>query len=198
MFLFLVAFISLSAASQITYNAKIGAGFSNVYGGDYVEYSSKFVGKIGFGIEKPLSSNFSFMPSIEVALKGTKSSEEFFGEKEELDVNLWYIQMPLLVTYRINLTDSWNSVLKVGPYLAYGFSGKVKDNYSVGGEMEKDDYDFFSDENGNRFDAGLVFGLDFEYHRYVIGAEYELGLTKLQKNFGEKMGAFYITLGYKF
>ena len=59
-------------------------------------------------------------------------------------------------------------------------------------------------DTANRFDAGIILGADFEYHRFVAGVEFEYGLTNIV-DYGVDSGtvniknvAGYITVGYKF
>ena len=41
--------------------------------------------------------------------------------------------------------------------------------------------------------------VDFEYHRFVFGVEYELGFVSITKGDGAlRNGAFYATVGWKF
>lgn len=106
--------------------------------------------------------------------------------------SFYYIQVPVLAAYRINLTNKWNLTLKAGPYLACALSGRAKSDI--------ENFNIFGDEGaGRRVDVGFDFGLDCEYQRYVFGVEYELGFLDMVNN-GYKMknAAFYVTIGYKF
>lgn len=177
-----------TASAQITWNAKGGLGLAKCTG--ELESSGKFVAKAGVGIEKPLNANWSLMPSLELAWKGYDFDEEEGGYSETAD--MFYLQIPVLAAYRMNLNDSWNLVLKAGPYLAYGLFGNI--SASDDGESASEDvFDY-----AKRLDIGLDFGVDFEHHRYVIGAEYEFGLTSISEYGDIKTSAFYVTVGYKF
>ncbi|MBR4065715.1 MAG: porin family protein [Bacteroidaceae bacterium] len=175
-----------TASAQITWNAKGGLGFANCIG-DY-ETNGKFVAKAGVGIEKAFSPNWSLMPSLELAWKGYDVDDYEYSETADM----FYLQIPVLAAYRLNLNDSWNLVLKAGPYIACGLFGNISASFE--GTNESDDiFDY-----AERLDVGLDFGVDFEYHRYVIGAEYEFGLTSLSKEGDVHTSAFYVTVGYKF
>lgn len=185
-----MAVAAFSASAQITWNAKAGLGVAHCFG-DVDGLSSHFVGKIGAGIEKPFTSNWSLMPSLEIAWKGCKfdSGDENNTYKSTLDI--LYLQIPIMAAYRLNLNDSWNMTLKAGPYLAFGVYGRAKgDDRSMNV--------FSSEAGGKRFDLGLDLGVDFEYHRYVFGVEYELGFLSITKGDSVRNGAFYATVGYKF
>lgn len=183
-----VTISALCASAQITLNVKGGLGYAHCWG-DAEGLSGHFVGKIGAGIEKPFTSNWSLMPSLELAWKGAEAD---YGEglgKATLDI--LYIQIPIMAAYRMNINDSWNMTMKAGPYVAFGVYGRLKDDYE---SMNI----FTSEAGGKRFDLGLDLGLDFEYHRFVFGVEYELGFLSMTDGGDLKNGALYGTVGYKF
>ena len=72
---------------------------------------------------------------------------------------------------------------------------------SVDNWSESDSNDLFSDLDAKRFDAGIDIGVDFEYHRFVFGLEYERGFTSFAPSDGNVdiyNQAAYVTVGYKF
>ena len=84
-----------------------------------------------------------------------------------------------------------NIAVKAGPYFAYGVDGKFK----VGDQ----EIDLYKDTGAKRFDVGADVGVDFEYHRFVFGAEYEIGFSNMSSGDNTiKNMAFYLTVGYKF
>lgn len=197
-----VVFATMVASAQITWNAKAGLGMA-LCTGDGLGMESKLVGRIGVGLEKPLSSNWSLMPSLEFAMKGAKYEDDSKGDYSYSEnVSFCYIQVPILAAYRLNLSDSWNMVVKAGPYLAYAVSGNADTSYSGGGYSESESVDIFDDGmGGKRFDLGLDLAVDFECRRYVFGLEFEKGFTSIiDQEYGDKVvnAAAYVTVGYKF
>ena len=205
-----VAMLTIAASAQITWNVKAGGGIATMWGGDLDNVKPHVVAKIGVGIEKPFSSNFSLMPSLEIAWKGVKHG--FTGyyysvhadrlDVEEVDVSInydfLYVQIPVLAAYRINLNSDWNLTLKGGPYAGYCVYDHYKSEQSISGI----NYDTQSGSNEmdiKKFDAGIDLGIDIEYHRFVFGVEGEMGFLSL---FGgdAKINnlAFYASIGYKF
>lgn len=183
--LMFVAFIAMAAQAQITWNAKAGLGFAKCKS-DAEDTKNALVWKAGVGIEKPLSANWSIMPSLEFAMKGSKYD---FGEEQELSLS--YIQIPVLAAYRFHVNNSLNMVLKAGPYVAYAIKGDFE-----GYDIFEDDAD--GEAPGKRLDFGLDLGVDLEYQRYVVGFEYEYGFTSIEKDWNTKNSAMYLTIGYKF
>lgn len=184
-----VAMLTMAASAQITWNAKGGFGVATCYGSDTEGLEKHLVGKLGVGIEYPLSSNLSLMPSLEFAWKGTE--ETYADDKMTLD--LYYLQVPIVAAYRMNLTDTWNLTLKAGPYFGYAVSDKITVEYQ--GQKGSE-----SADNVKKFDAGLDVGVDFEHHRFVFGLEAEMGFCPMIKdtNIDVKNLAFYATIGWKF
>ena len=207
--LFILAFamtMAMTASAQITWNAKLGGGLAFCAGmNDEGDTKAKFVGKVGVGIEAPLTANFSLMPSLEFAMKGTKWSIKEYISGYSVDVDEtyspMYLQIPILGAYRLNLNDDWNMTLKIGPYFAYGISGKVEAEASTSGVTASGDVDLFSDLDAKRFDAGVDVGIDFEYHRFVVGLEFERGFVSFapdDEDINVYNQALYVTVGYKF
>lgn len=202
-------FVTVAASAQITWNAKAGLGIATCTG-DAEDLSSHLVGKIGVGIEKPISPNWSIMPSLEIAWKGAEYKESEPGYKEDMTLSLTYLQIPVLAAYRINLSDNWNMTIKAGPYIAYALSGEIEDKWESMGVSYKETIDIFKGKEsdtgkeedgvakGNRFDYGIDLGVDFEYQRFVFGLEYEVGFKSFMKEIDIKNAAGYVTVGYKF
>lgn len=189
--LLVVVLMALTASAQVTWNVKGGVGVASCIMEGEDEVNDKFVGKIGFGIEVPFASDWSLMPSLEMAWKGAVWEKPDFDYKETLNES--YLQIPVLVAYRLNLNPRWNMTLKAGPYVALLLSAKDKIEF-MGEEQEVD----LKDSNANNIDVGIDIGVDFEYHRFVFGLEYELGFVSMLPDVDIKNSAVYFTAGYKF
>ena len=195
---------TMAANAQVTWNVKGGAGMAVSITNANVDPKMKFVAKLGAGIETPLTPDLSLMPSLEVALKGGKYDlKDYSVEKANEQLSLTYLQIPVLLAYRVNLSGFTNMTIKAGPYLAYALSGKLKGESSHSSTSY--DVDIFSEDGKNiikkakRFDWGLDAGIDFEFRRFVAGVEYELGFLSMAPNdVSIKNQAFYLTVGYKF
>ena len=177
--------LTMTMSAKITWNAKGGVGIATLWD-TYSNLNTKLVGKLGVGIEKPLSANWSLMPSFEVAWKGFKV-EYWGGSGSDLHFNFLYLQIPIVAAYRINLSEDWNMALKAGPYIGQA----VYNHYYYKGHTGEYEIE--------KLDAGLDVGIDFEHHRFVIGVEAEMGFLKLEKySDGGRNLAFYATIGWKF
>lgn len=201
--LLLISLTTYSISAQVTWNVKGGVGFASIKSFNDEEVHSKIVGKIGLGLEIPIETDWSLILSLEMAGKGVKYDNCVLDNIEELFLH--YTQIPIVIAYRLNLSNYWNILFKAGIYFAYAFSGK--DKYEMNDEIYEEDMfgKEYKEFYGSRhFDFGLNLGLDFEYHRFVFGLEYEPGFIPIMKDKYEKSpvsnnnSASYITIGYKF
>lgn len=191
-----VLMLVMTVSAQVTWNVKAGVGTAWCNIADLGDASKKmhFVGKLGVGMELPLSADFSLMPSLELALKGANvdftDQYETFNQK----LNLTFLQLPVMGAYRLNISDRLNMVLKAGPYFAYGLSGKVKED-GESFDIYKGDEEV---KGAKRLDIGAIVGVDFEINRFVAGIEYEHGFSNIARDGSIKNAAAYVTIGYKF
>ena len=131
-----------------------------------------------------------------------------------------YLQIPLMIGARLHLGRDYHASLSVGPYAAIGVAGKTSgETYDYSSSSMQGGYQFKIDTFGsmvdgkmgnNRFDAGIALGLTFEYRRFIIGTEMQVGLVKINEqinqmiDYSEEGGYFpknfaaFFTLGYRF
>ena len=179
----LFALVSVVGFSQITgWNAKVGMNISN-YTGD-ADMNAKIGFKLGGGFEYAFDNTWSLQPSLFVSSKGAK--------QDELTINAYYLELPVMAAARFAVVDGQNVVVKAGPYLACGIAGK----YKIAGVKE----DFFGDNGGGkRFDFGLGVGVAYEINRFFVDLTGEFGLTKVYDASGSPKNLnFSIGVGYKF
>lgn len=223
----LVLLAVLAAGMMFTAKAQenswgIRAGFNlSTAGGDFKDYLKKSESgdrkaKAGFNIgviyDWGISENFYLQPGLYYTMKGVKAkdkgSETENGETYSWDyqtkINLSYLELPILASYRIKISDNVKWHINAGPYFAVGVGGKFKieekDSYDGETDSYKYDYDAFGtsdkdagideDENGNittkgvkgglkRFDFGLSFGTGVDISKFYVGVKYDLGLTNI-------------------
>lgn len=189
--LFAVMF-ALTASAQISWNVKGGIGLSKMSDTQEVDGEFKLAGKIGAGVEMPISPRWSIMPSLEFALKGAELKDDDYYNNGK--ISLTYIQLPILAKYLLAPLGRSVISLKAGPYIAYGLSG----SNDVAEKWGWYDDIYESMDDAKRIDFGLVLGANVEFSRLVFGFEYESGLIKQSAQETWRNTAAYLTLGYKF
>lgn len=116
----------------------------------------------------------------------------------QANFKLSYLEIPLMVGYRIPLKKDIYMVPAVGAYLACGAGGYAELDLIVSNEngtgryhsewnpFEDFQMEWLADTEikaFDRFDAGLRFGLSGEISRFVISFAYDLGLKKVWSGF---------------
>lgn len=139
-----------------------------------------------------------------------------------------YIEIPIRVAYRYNINKLWGVYGELGPYLAVGIGGKLRQNF------DDDSYDskktkYFTKKYAQtfmlaydmraiqRFDCGIGFRVGGEYHnQYSLTLGYDWGFTdsyindfrkNMKNDYGVMPGIplkerknhnFALTFGYRF
>lgn len=214
-----------ATAQESGFGIRASLNLSNVnnkYDGEVASEESKsdyeydFKNRVGFNIgliyDWGISESFYIQPGLYFTTRGAKieESEEDYKYEEKWKLN--YLQIPILASYRIALTDNVKWHINAGPYLAVGVGGKVKWEETYDGDTDKGDYKAFgtADEDSDeekgglkRFDAGLSFGTGVSINKFYIGLTYDLGLVNAAdkdtwKDYKMRNRNFSIGVGYNF
>ena len=177
--------LSMSAQEDSKLTVKVGVGLSSVVGSD-ADTKNAFAYNVGLFYDLSLSEKFSILPGIELVNKAWKS-DAVIGT-----VNMYYAQVPVLAAYKFNLTNDSKIVVKAGPYASYGIFGS---DLEYGGKSVGV---FDSDEGAERFEAGVLAGISYDFAQCSIGAEYSRAFTKMCSGLKQYHQSFGLTLGYKF
>jgi len=102
-----------------------GVNFQNLNGKDFNGNSLENVlttgYHIGVNIQIPIAPEFFFQPGIMISSKGAKTN----GDLLTTTTKLMYVEVPLNLVYK-GLLGKGHILIGLGPYVAYGISGKVK------------------------------------------------------------------------
>jgi hypothetical protein len=146
----------------------------------------------GVNVQIPIAPEFYFQPGLMFAVKGAKNTTTIFGAEFTDETRINYIEIPLNLVYKGALGNGFIMV-GLGPYLAYGISGK---RFIEGSSLTFErgtDYDAF-DAGGNIFagyeTAGGIF-LQLETQLGMININTEDTPTTKNTGFG-------LSLGYRF
>lgn len=218
-----IVFIILSAKayaqSPVSFQVKAGAGIASMWGKN-TEENAKFAYKVGVGMEYGFNKTWALQSFLNFASKGANEDGKDLGKAT---VNMLYLELPVMLSARLHLTETSNLVISGGPYMSYGVGGKTSVDVwlpipsSTGLQKVHQKYKlntFGSITDGNmgckRFDAGVGLGIAYEYRRIVVGLEGQLGLVKIHDGFSDlidlkelednalKNLSAFVTIGYKF
>lgn len=150
----------------------------------------------GVIVDFPIMKSFYIQSGLMLQQKGGTEVEVEGYERYETKMDPMYLEIPVLASYRYDFSSSVQLQVNVGPYFAYGISGKEKEE----GREENGEYDFFGDSI-KKFDMGLSFGagVTFASH-YYVGFAYELGLKNYcdDGDYSLKNNNWMFSVGYNF
>jgi len=115
-------------AGSMSFGVKGGVNFQNLNGkdinGDKLENDMLIGYHAGVDVQIPIAPQFYFQPGLLYSLKGAKNTYTVTGTEYTSSTKLSYIEMPLNLVYKALLGKGY-FMLGFGPYVGYGFSGKV-------------------------------------------------------------------------
>lgn len=208
---------------KIAFGVRAGLNVSNIAGeegpgsGDKLDLNSRAGFHVGAIVDIPITNGFYVQPGLLFTTRGAKEkysySEAGYSEEYTTKYRPMYLQIPVLASFRADVSESVNVQVNVGPHFAFGLGGKCKNEYSDSdGLSESQKYPFFGESTENeghfgakRFDVGLSFGAGVTLkERYYVGIVYDLGLMNMaiEKEWGKQAKFhnrnFSIQVGYNF
>lgn len=190
------SFFSTEKSDQpITFGVRAGLNFANMsWEEDHSSLSldSRTAFNVGLSVDFPLLQSMYIQSGLYLSSKGCKEK----SGSEEITMSPMYLEIPVLASYRYDISESTQLQLNVGPYFGYGIGGKY--------EAEKGDYsydeDFFEDDDINKFDCGLQIGAGVTFGKVYVGCGYQFGMANIidDSDLSVKHKNFMINVGYNF
>jgi outer membrane immunogenic protein len=179
----ILGLVALAAAADadaqgLEYGVKGGVTLADLQAGGDAEAGS-FDFRVGFAVggfvALPLGGRLEFQPEALYVQKGAKSDELGGTSTEKLD----YLDVPLLVSYRIKGSRERNIAVFGGPSVGVRLRARSNASFS-GGSFEED----VSDQvKSTEFAA--VAGLAYHRGRLVVDGRYSWGFTDIDKETGD-------------
>jgi outer membrane protein with beta-barrel domain len=148
-----------------------GEVFDQVVGHQSIDSSSKLGVAAGGYVRFPISRLFYFQPEAMYTMKGSKLTEA--NGAGELSARLHYIDVPLLLHYRVRPEQKWPGYLFGG----VNFGMKLGSSAKLSGTAAAADVDIEPALKTN--DVGIAFGGGIESGRYLYEARVTLGLSDI-------------------
>lgn len=163
---------------ELTYGVKAGVSFSTLKTG--LNAINDKSGKVGLnaGAFARIGSNIFFQPEVNYV----SFSNEYRFNNTKYESKFKQLNVPLMAGIKLMNTDQMNLRVSAGPDLYYNLNtpsapaGHKYKNLSVGGVVN----------------AGIDVG------SLTFDARYSLGLSKLNKDLGQKSNIFSVSVGFKF
>ena len=192
--------IVTAVSAQVSLGIKGGVNMSNFVYDDEVDDKNP---KIGFNIG--LAADIDFAPTMALQTGLFFSTKGFKSVNDAMDAeyteNLMYLQLPLHLAYKVDVTPGTRVVFHAGPYAAYGVGGSREAKVgNLSGERDVDK--IFGDADGQYkpFDAGLGLGVGAEMGAFLIDLGWDMGMVNISNrdNGNTKNQNAYLSVGYKF
>ena len=207
--LVLLALGTLSTYAQVSFGVK--AGYSNTGISMDAEEGSAGFSRLsswhaGVIADISLAESFSLQPQLLVSAKGAKQPGIDLGEGlpslEETKLKLTYLELPINFVYKLQ-AGAGKLFFGLGPYLAYGISGKAGEQ-KVKFDGKKDEEIEEGSEDAEKLhlkalDLGGNALVGYELKNGLLfSVNYSLGLTSINPNEGAsvKNNYFGVSVGY--
>ena len=180
----------------VSIGMKGGVNFSKLHHSDYnTDVNYKLGYHIGVEFDINLCQSLSINSGAYFIQKGYKLEVPDAQIKVHDDAK--WIEVPVLLSYRIPLSDATKFQLNLGPYFSYGLGGKQKMDYA-GGTTEMDSFDKY--DGLKRADVGLSYGCAVSVSQLLFSVSYENSLIKLGQRSSDdsKNRCISISMGYYF
>lgn len=211
-----VAALTVQAQSPFSFYAETGIGTSRLYG-RHSGSDTQISYKTGVGAEYTLNKTWALQSALEFVSIGGKDNIKYVENTLiNAKMNELYLQIPLMAATRLPLGKNYHAAVIFGPYIACGIggktSGKIPHDFDGYSRFKIDTFGSVLENNaGNRrLDGGIIVKIAFQYHKFIIGAEAQMGLVKINqqlrqvidtkefRNYLPKNFASFFTIGYKF
>lgn len=185
--------VTLVGAQSVSYSIKGGLNMSNFYGDELDDKNMKVGFHVGVGADFELAPNVALQTGLFYSAKGAKFTDTDEGDLIDANVTANYLQLPVHVAYKIDVTPGTKVVLHAGPHVAYGIGGKMK-----AGSLSIDTFD--KDFGFKPIDVGVGLGVGAEFGPILVDLGWDMGLTDISRasNGNVKNQNAYLSLGYKF
>ena len=187
-------FSTEKADLPVTFGIRGGLNVASMSEEDDKDVKSKAGFNVGVAVDFPIMQSLYIQSGLYYTTKGLKVEHKSYDRK----LNIGYLEIPVLASYRYNFNDANQLQFNFGPYFAYGLHGKVK----YDGGSYKEDYNWYDEnDDAKRFDMGLQLGLGVTLAKhYYVGLAYEFGLISQVKDSDGyfKTRNFMVNVGYQF
>jgi len=168
---------------------------------------------VGFVGDIPLADILSLQFGLILNGEGAKTTNNTFSTTTTM--NPLYLQVPGNIVIKLPITDESRVFFGAGPYVQMGIGGKETTTSSLGTtssdiKFNNDDPSTSQQEDASfdklkKFDVGINALAGIEAGSFMVGVNYDLGLTKINStesnnsaNDNNKFRTFSINVGFRF
>jgi len=174
---------------------------------DSEDFDARTSFNLGLTYESPLSKTLPIYweTGLVISDKGWSHSgeDDYDDYSYEEKLSLIYLNVPMVVSYRLQFTPDFSLQPFLGLYLGYAISGKYSWEETDYDETEKgSETKLFEKDGFKRSDMGWRYGISASYGDATASLGWESGFTNIQKKAPKNESltnkSFFLALGYKF
>ncbi len=204
---------TLASAQSASLIIKGGLNMSNFYGNNLSGKNVKPGYHGGIGLDLEFVTNISLQTGLYFTSKGAEYTTSIPSGLGEIKYNVTanYIQLPIHLAYKIDVTPGTRVFVHAGPYLAYGVGG----TRTIDSEYTPNLDQFFGEQEINTFDKkygykpfdmGVGLGVGADFGVIIIDFGWDMGLKNIARGIEripvykpkKKNHSAYLSVGYKF
>ncbi|MBP5456647.1 MAG: PorT family protein [Paludibacteraceae bacterium] len=196
--------------NRFGFGVRMGFGLSTLSGEGYFDDTDPI-----FNLNVGAAVMYGLSPKVDLETGLYYTKKGFYAEPSpdyEVTCNLYYLEIPVMVGYKWEVSDPLKINFMAGPYMAYGVNGKTKTKLSnvvyntttnepaENNESEKTiNTDSFED-GFNRFDSGVKASINFTIKKdFLLGVTYEHGFANVSDTKDDAFNrTVALTLGFNF
>lgn len=196
--------------NRFGFGVRMGFGLSTLSGEGYFDDTDPI-----FNLNVGAAVMYGLSPKVDLETGLYYTKKGFYAEPSpdyEVTCNLYYLEIPVMVGYKWEVSDPLKINFMAGPYVAYGVNGKTKTKLSnvvyntttnepaENNESEKTiNTDSFED-GFNRFDSGVKASINFTIKKdFLLGVTYEHGFANVSDTKDDAFNRMVaLSLGFNF
>lgn len=179
---------------DVYYGLRLGGSFASVRSDDQYLHGGSMKAGLNVGAVAGFQLGYASPVYFETGVYYIEKGGEGRYEGSKFTYGLNYIEVPLLLKYRIDAARGFSIQPFAGGYLSGGVGGNIKDfgHRQAFGSFGKDGF--------KRFDGGLRLGLGMQFDLLYAEVGYDIGLSNISQDYFDstRTGSLFATVGVNF
>lgn len=188
-------------AHRVTLGLRAGMNFSKQYNHEEGADNDFRPGlKAGLEFDLNIVRSLSINTGVYYVQRGYKSKYSDYRGSNTATDNASYIEIPVLLSYRVKLSDAAQFQLNVGPYFGIGLSGTKTFETTFAGQNNYEIDSFDQYDGMKKRDIGIHAGAAVTFSDFYVGVNYERSLMNVSNITGANFqnGSIGLCIGYNF
>ncbi|MDR1673525.1 MAG: PorT family protein [Bacteroidales bacterium] len=209
-------------ASKFEFGVRGGLNLSTAIVNDAAAIRIKPGYHIGGTVDYFFTQKFGLQSGLFLSEKGSKidgfNSRSYVGGSPDYTFifDALYLELPVYVAFRKNISGNFNVNMCLGPYFAYGIGGKTKRTLhnsafadgsteiewnTFGNGVYDESRDWLRGETLHPFDFGAGIKVDFGYNQFILGIGLESGIIDImheERDIHYRNENISVSVGYRF